>query len=915
MKNFFTTIDVIAAVRELQSIVGMRVHNIYDINSKTYLIRFKEKDRKAAVLFESGIRIHLTDREWPKNQMPSSFSMKLRKHVKNSRLEAVRQLGVDRVVDLEFTDKEGSLHVIIELYDQGNILLTDAQYTILNILRPRTDKDKDVKLSVKEKYPIESARQDFPFPSLEEITASFEKAKKGDNLRRLLTPHVLFGGSLIDHVLAGAGIAANAKVDVNVKRDPETISKIYAALESGKTILEQIQNSTPTGFLTYTEETRADGTSVKAYQEYQPYPFAQTTQAPHLDFPTFSLAIDEFYAMIETQKVDQRALAKEKEAIKKLNNVRKDQETRIQGLEEAKKQQELMGERIVLNDKLVERALVVMRTLIAAQSDWAVIEQWWQQAVDSGDATAGSITKLDLMNNQFAMRLGDPFDEEAPPVEVRIDISLNAHQNSRKYFVDKKAAAVKQNKTIQASAIAIKNAQQKANQTLEMVRIRSDVMKSRKPFWFEKFVWFISSENYIVVSGRDAQQNELLVKRYLRPGDVYVHADLRGAASVIVRNKNAKNEIPPKTLVEASQMAVCCSHAWDSKVIANAWWVHHDQVSRTAPTGEYLPSGSFMIRGKKNFMPQSQLVLGFALLFKVDEDSVPRHQGERKPFTKEEAEEAAQNEEASANVAEEAVADGSDDDGADEEKKEDEEEFPDVSVPISSLKVAEAGEEYSIIEIGSKAGRAPQVKPETKKYLEEKEKQEDAATKQKREQQQAQRQRNKQKLIKKKYGDQDEEERELRLTILASRGKQPEKPVEKPKQPVVERPPKREPKPKAEAQANNEEEADDIVTFDDAVEDGTLQSLTGKPVEEDTLLFAVPVVAPYQTLTTYKYKVKLTPGTGKRGKAVKTALELFMRSTAATQRELTLIKALVGDEAAPRNVPGKVKVSAPQLYK
>lgn len=37
-------------------------------------------------------------------------------------------------------------------------------------------------------------------------------------------------------------------------------------------------------------------------------------------------------------------------------------------------------------------------------------------------------------------------------------------------------------------------------------------------FRFEKFLWFISSENYIVIGGRDQQQNELIVKRYLKPG-------------------------------------------------------------------------------------------------------------------------------------------------------------------------------------------------------------------------------------------------------------------------------------------------------------------------------------------------------------------------------------------------------------
>jgi len=61
----------------------------------------------------------------------------------------------------------------------------------------------------------------------------------------------------------------------------------------------------------------------------------------------------------------------------------------------------------------------------------------------------------------------------------------------------------------------------------------------RKPHWFEKFNWFVTSENHLVLSGRDAQQNELLVKRYLRKDDLYVHADLHGAATTIIRNSDS----------------------------------------------------------------------------------------------------------------------------------------------------------------------------------------------------------------------------------------------------------------------------------------------------------------------------------------------------------------------------------------
>jgi hypothetical protein len=45
-----------------------------------------------------------------------------------------------------------------------------------------------------------------------------------------------------------------------------------------------------------------------------------------------------------------------------------------------------------------------------------------------------------------------------------------------------------------------------------------------------------------------------------------------------------------------------------------------------------------------------------------------------------------------------------------------------------------------------------------------------------------------------------------------------------------------------------------------------LDTLTGSPLPEDNLLFAVPVCAPYISLQKYKYKVKLTPGSTKKGK-------------------------------------------------
>ena len=138
-----------------------------------------------------------------------------------------------------------------------------------------------------------------------------------------------------------------------------------------------------------------------------------------------------------------------------------------------------------------------------------------------------------------------------------------------------------------------------------------------------------------------------------------MHADLNGASSVVIKNPSGK-DVPPKTLNEgdfvfngfiipqfqiliffpkilkAGSMAVCYSVAWEAKVLANAWWVYHNQVSKQAPTGEYIGTGSFMIRGKKNYLISSALVFGFGLMYKLDEASVDRHKNDRRIKTAEE---------------------------------------------------------------------------------------------------------------------------------------------------------------------------------------------------------------------------------------------------------------------------------------
>lgn len=201
----------------------MRVNQIYDIDNKTYLFRLHGggSAEKVTLLIESGSRLHTTEFEWPKNVAPSGFSMKLRKHLKNKRLEHVAQVGADRIVDFQFGTGDAAYHVLLELYDRGNVVLTDYEQTILYILRPHTEADS-VRFAVREKYPIGRAKQGEDELSENSLRQKLETAKSGDNLRRILMQILDCGPAVIEHVLVKFGLENHV---LKVLNDPEQTQK------------------------------------------------------------------------------------------------------------------------------------------------------------------------------------------------------------------------------------------------------------------------------------------------------------------------------------------------------------------------------------------------------------------------------------------------------------------------------------------------------------------------------------------------------------------------------------------------------------------------------------------------------------------------------------------------------------------
>merc|ERR1712110_422487 len=288
MKTRFSTLDICASLQEINKyLVGHYVVNIYDIDNKTYLIKLRTQNAKKILLLESGARIHPTEMEWPKSNAPSGFSMKMRKHLKGKRLVQAKQLGFDRIIDLQFGNRdEFAFHLIVELYDRGNVVLTDCDYNILNLLRQRTDKNTDERYAVHEIYPIDAATElKPPFATVDEVENEIKKfqlnstsatggkkKKKSLSLGKMLNSSLGYGSDVIEHFLFEFGELEGTSQ--NTQFTSEQFKMIFeVARLAHQFLLDPLTKYS--GFIRVEEVESPNGGKVISFVDYQPFKFNQ----------------------------------------------------------------------------------------------------------------------------------------------------------------------------------------------------------------------------------------------------------------------------------------------------------------------------------------------------------------------------------------------------------------------------------------------------------------------------------------------------------------------------------------------------------------------------------------------------------------------------------------------------------------
>jgi len=544
-------VDLRALVAEAGDRLPLWVGKIYQFDAMTLGIRLNGEDRaKYQLLVEMGRRAHFTAEfpNPPKN--PPSFAMLLRKHLDGGKVLGIRQLGLERTICIDVGKHDTTYHLIFELFDEGNTVLCDEGYTIIKPLWHHRFKNREV---------IPGAVYAFEGSDCSALSpAEFESMLAGSDrdIVRTLAVGCMLGGAYAEEVCRLAGVDKNAAAK---EVDAETVRK---ALERLITSVEKSREPviTPSGC----------------------WPVLLGNEEVRERFTTFSEALDAFYPKIAGEKGE---VATEKPRLSQAEVIRRRQEEAIKGFEKKIERYERIVEVFYENYTTVAEIITTLDEASKTRS-WQEIERILKS--NGNNPTAKMVRAVHPAEAAVDLELSGE--------RVMVYVHETIEQNIGRYYDQ-----IKKFKKKKAGALAA------MERTVPEKPRRKQSLALQKKRWYHRFRWFTTSDGVLVIGGRDASQNEELVKKYMEGGDLFIHADVHGGSVVIVKGTT-------EHLDEAVQFAASYSNAWKAgHFTADVYAARPDQVSKTAESGEYVARGAFIIRGERQYFRNVPLGVAIGL--------------------------------------------------------------------------------------------------------------------------------------------------------------------------------------------------------------------------------------------------------------------------------------------------------------
>ena len=539
MKESLDVFDIAAICRELKELEGCYIDKVYQYGDEIFL-KIKGKEKKE-IFAKKGKWICLSKHRSSKEEHPPPFAMTLRKYIGNGKILSIEQYDFDRILIFEI-HKNKIYRLIFEMIPNGNIILADEDYNIIMPLEYQKWAHRTLKMG--EKYNFPPAKKNLEEIEFEEFVEALKKGK--DVIRGLVS--LGLPGKWAEEICEAAGL--NKEKEFVEAKEQE---KLYKEM---KRMLKKLKEEDFQPIII-----KRDGKEI----DVLPFPIKKYEGYETEEFSSVNEAMDEYYNRVLRR-------SKEEEERKKIEEMREKIERQIKQQEEAIK-------------KFAEDEKIYRKQGDAIFANYATVEKILRKEEKP--------KKMRYPKAWIDLPLGNEM------VEVELDLSKGVYENAQqKYEMSKKMR-----EKIEGAKKAMEEAKEKLRK-IEAMKEKKEEKKRKKKLWFENYRWFISSEGNLVIAGKDAKTNEKVVKKYMENDDIYVHADVHGAPSCIIKAKDIhgnKLHIKEATIEEACQFAAAYSKAWNQFSIASSYWVYPWQVSKQPEAGEFLPRGSFVVRGKRNY--------------------------------------------------------------------------------------------------------------------------------------------------------------------------------------------------------------------------------------------------------------------------------------------------------------------------
>ncbi len=542
------------------------ISNIYGITKDSILFKLHHTEKSDLFMMISTSGVWLTAVKIDQME-PNRLLKRLRSDLLRLKLKKIKQIGAERIAYFTFEGFGKEFVLIGEFFGDGNILLCNNEMKILALQHSIDVRHR--KLSVGLEY-VQPPSSDLDIFNLKE--SDFDELKTTDLLaakwfgRTLGLPkkyvEAVFEIAEIDGKKIG-----NLLTEEEIKKIFETVKKIVSDIVSGNHEAVIVRN----------EKT-----------EVLPIKLGKL-EGEVISANSFIEGLDTVFTenIIKKGKLVQSTGSDKK--IKELETQISEQEKAIQTVKERSK-----------NITNVANSLfeMVSKGIISIEDNLA------QEILANNNAKLVSEKGVSLIIIQNE--------------KVKINIQSPLQSIASVLFNEAKK---------QSGAISsIQSIKEKTEKKLEKFQSKTEAEKDlivvseiRKKNWFERYRWFFTTDGYLTIGGRDAASNSAIVRKHLEKNDKIFHGDIFGSPFFII--KDAEN-VPDTSMNEIAHATVCFSRAWREGLYGiSAYWVQPEQVKKSAPSGEFLPKGSFTIEGQRNFIKSETLRLAVGIM-PIDDDYI-----------------------------------------------------------------------------------------------------------------------------------------------------------------------------------------------------------------------------------------------------------------------------------------------------